>query len=143
MKKRRTICVALLGLAGAVAGVVLMLYDYARADVLGGPLPAPRLPRDIIQLTPVEKLGKLMLYDSTLSNPPGYSCAACHVPETGFTGPNSEINAFAGPQPGIVPAAIARCAALGIDSILVQGAQSSPKELNISHLLKDRMFASL
>jgi cytochrome c peroxidase len=71
--------------------------------VLGGPLPSPPLPPDTIQLTPVEKLGKLMLYDSTLSNPPGYSCATCHVPEAGFTGPNSEINAFAGPQPGIVP----------------------------------------
>jgi cytochrome c peroxidase len=103
MRKRRVIGVALLGLAGAVLAVALMLHDYARADVLGGPLPSPRLPRDAIQLTPVEKLGKLMLYDSTLSNPPGYSCAACHVPETGFTGSNSEINAFAGPQPGIVP----------------------------------------
>src|ERR1700675_3760111 len=104
MRKRRAICIALLGLAGAVVAVALMmLHDYACADVLGGPLPSPRLPRDPIQLTPVEKLGKLMLYDSTLSNPPGYSCANCHVPETGFTGPNSEINAFAGPQPGIVP----------------------------------------
>jgi cytochrome c peroxidase len=103
MKKRRTICVALLGLTSAVVGVALVLYNYARADVLGGPLPAPSLPCDIIQLTPVEKLGKLMLYDSTLSNPPGYSCATCHVPETGFTGPNSEVNAFSGPQPGVVP----------------------------------------
>jgi uncharacterized protein YjgD (DUF1641 family) len=60
MKKRRTICVALLGLACAVVGLVLVLYDYVRADVLGGPLPAPSLPCDIIQLTPVEKLGKLM-----------------------------------------------------------------------------------
>jgi len=103
MRKRRPICVTLLGLAGAVSAVALMLHDYVRADVLAGPLPSPRLPRDTIQLTPVEQLGKLMLYDSTLSNPPGYSCAACHVPETGFTGPNSEINAFSGPQPGIVP----------------------------------------
>src|ERR1700675_557767 len=104
MRKRRAICIALLGLAGAVVAVALMmLHDYACADVLGGPLPSPRLPPDTIQLTPVEKLGKLMLYDSTLSNPPGYSCATCHVPETGFTGPNSEINAFAGPQPGVVP----------------------------------------
>jgi cytochrome c peroxidase len=103
MRKQRAICAALLGLAGAVVAAALMLDDYARADVLGGPLPAPRMPRDPIQLTPVEKLGKLMLYDSTLSNPPGYSCATCHVPETGFTGPNSEINAFSGPQPGIVP----------------------------------------
>jgi cytochrome c peroxidase len=44
-----------------------------------------------------------MLYDSTLSNPPGYACGTCHVAETGYTGPNSEINAFSGPQPGIVP----------------------------------------
>jgi len=54
MRKRRIICVAVLGLCCAVVGVALLLYDYARADVLGGPLPAPRLPRDIIQLTPVE-----------------------------------------------------------------------------------------
>jgi Di-haem cytochrome c peroxidase len=96
-------CVALLGLWGALIGVTLLLYDYAHADVLGGLLPAPRMPRDIIPLTPVEKLGKLMLYDSTLSNPQGYACATCHVLETGFTGPNSEINAFSGPQPGVVP----------------------------------------
>src|ERR1700720_282655 len=103
MRKRRIICVALLGLWGALIGVTLLLYDYAHADVLGGLLPAPRMPRDIIPLTPVEKLGKLMLYDSTLSNPPGYACASCHVAETGYTGQNSEINAFSGPQPGVVP----------------------------------------
>lgn len=103
MRKRWAICVALLSLAGAVLAVALILHDYVRAEVLGGPLPAPPLPPDTIQLTPVEKLGKLMLYDSTLSNPPGYSCATCHVPESGFTGANSEINAFAGPQPGVVP----------------------------------------
>lgn len=71
MRKRRIICVGLLCLAGsALLGVTLLPYDLALADVLGGPLPAPRLPRDLVQLTPVERLGKLMLYDSTLSNPP-------------------------------------------------------------------------
>ena len=60
MRKGRAICVALLGLAGAVA-VALMLGDRARATVLGGPLPAPPLPPNSIQLTPVEKLGKLIL----------------------------------------------------------------------------------
>jgi cytochrome c peroxidase len=104
MRKRRIIRVGLLGLAGgALLRVILLPYDPARADVLGGPLPAPRLPRDLVRLTPVEKLGKLMLYDNTLSNPPGYACATCHVPETGYTGPNSQINAFSGPQPGVVP----------------------------------------
>jgi cytochrome c peroxidase len=103
MRKRQVLCGALLGLAGALVCLMLLLYDYARADVLGGPLPAPSPPRDSVQLTPVEKLGKLMLYDTTLSNPPGYACATCHVAETGQTGPNSEINAFSGPQPGVVP----------------------------------------
>ncbi len=82
MRNRLAISVALLGFGGAVVAVALMLNDYVRADVLGGPLPAPSPPPDTIQLTPVEKLGKLMLYDSTLSNPPGYSCATCHVAET-------------------------------------------------------------
>src|SRR5258708_13412613 len=104
MIKSRFFSVALLGLCGVLVGVTLLLYDYARADVLGGPLPAPSPPPDTIQLTPVEKLGKLMLYDSTLSNPPGYSCATCHVAETGFTGPNSEINPSSVPHPGIEPA---------------------------------------
>jgi cytochrome c peroxidase len=103
MRRRQIICFALTGLCGVLVGVALLLYDYARADVLAGPLPAPHQPRDIIQLTPVEKLGKEMLYDSTLSNPPGYACATCHVAETGYTGPNSEVNAFSGPQPGVVP----------------------------------------
>ena len=103
MIQGRFFCGALLGLCGALVSVPLLLYDFARADVLGGPLPAPSPPEDTIQLTPVEKLGKLMLYDSTLSNPAGYACATCHVAETGYTGPNSEINAFSGPQPGVVP----------------------------------------
>ena len=102
-RRRRIISVALLSLCGALVSIALLLYDYARADVLAGPLPAPHPPPDIIRLTPAEKLGKSMLYDSTLSNPPGYACATCHVAETGYTGPNSEINAFSGPQPGVVP----------------------------------------
>ena len=101
MTKQQAICIALF--AGFGLAAAMLVHDYAHADVLGGPLLAPRLPGDTIRLTPVERLGKLMLYDSTLSNPPGYSCATCHVPETGFTGPNSEVNAFSGPQPGVVP----------------------------------------
>jgi cytochrome c peroxidase len=73
--------------------VALILDDQLHAAVLGGLLPSPPLPPDTIQLTPVEKLGKLMLYDSTLSNPPGYSCATCHVPEAGsIHGANLSMN---------------------------------------------------
>jgi cytochrome c peroxidase len=101
--KCRFIYVGLLGVAVALVWITLLQNDRAQTDVFGKPLPAPPLPSENDQLTPVEKLGKLMLYDSSLSNPSGYSCATCHVPETGFTGPNSEINAFSGPQPGVVP----------------------------------------
>jgi hypothetical protein len=59
--------------------------------------------KNAIALTPVEKLGKFMLYDHTLSNPSGYACATCHLPEAGFTGPDSLVNLFGGPQPGVVP----------------------------------------
>jgi len=44
-------------------------------------------------LSPIEQLGKALFFDSNLSTPPGQSCAACHAPEVGFTGPDSAINA--------------------------------------------------
>jgi hypothetical protein len=43
---------------------------------IAGPLPPPVMPPNEIKLTPVEQLGKFMLYDHTLSNPPGYACAS-------------------------------------------------------------------
>lgn len=44
-------------------------------------------------LTPLEQLGEHLFFDTNLSTPPGQACAACHAPETGFTGPDSEVNA--------------------------------------------------
>jgi cytochrome c peroxidase len=44
-------------------------------------------------LTPLEELGKFLFFDTNLSTPPGQACAACHAPEVGFTGPDSDINA--------------------------------------------------
>ena len=74
-----------------------------KTNALAGPLPPPVMPPNEIKLTPVEQLGKYMLYDHTLSNPLGYACATCHTPETGFTGPSSAVNEFGGPLPGVVP----------------------------------------
>ena len=52
----------------------------------------------------MEKLGKFMLYDDTMSNPSGYACATCHAPSTGLsTGLSSIVNFRGGPQPGVVP----------------------------------------
>jgi hypothetical protein len=40
-----------------------------KTNALAGPLPPPVMPPNEIKLTPVEQLGKYMLYDHTLSNP--------------------------------------------------------------------------
>jgi cytochrome c peroxidase len=44
----------------------------------------------------VELLGKAMLYDKQLSVNRNEACAFCHMPETGFTGPVSELNLTTG-----------------------------------------------
>ena len=59
-------------------------------------------------LSTSEQLGKDIFYDDTLSNPAGYSCATCHHPQTGFTGPSSALNLVAGPVPGVVPGRFGR-----------------------------------
>jgi cytochrome c peroxidase len=53
-------------------------------------------------LTSLELLGKRLFFDTNLSTPQGQSCAACHTPETGFTGPESDINAQGGVYEGAV-----------------------------------------
>jgi cytochrome c peroxidase len=54
------------------------------------------------QIQRVELLGKLMLYDKDLSVNRNEACAFCHTPETGFTGPVSELNRTTGSYPGSV-----------------------------------------
>jgi len=53
-------------------------------------------------LTPMEELGKFLLFDTDLSTPYGQDCAACHAPEVGYTGPDSAINAAGAVYPGAV-----------------------------------------
>src|SRR5438270_9061691 len=54
------------------------------------------------QIQQIELLGKLMLYDKDLSVYRNEACAFCHMPETGFTGPVSELNRTTGAYPGSV-----------------------------------------
>jgi cytochrome c peroxidase len=54
------------------------------------------------QVQKIELLGKLLLYDKQLSVNRNEACAFCHTPETGFTGPISEINKTTGSYPGSV-----------------------------------------
>jgi cytochrome c peroxidase len=54
------------------------------------------------QVQQIELLGKAMLYDKNLSVNRNEACAFCHMPETGFTGPISELNRTTGSYPGSV-----------------------------------------
>ena len=53
-------------------------------------------------LTPIQELGKLLLFDTDLSSPAGQSCATCHAPEVGYTGPDSAINEALAVYPGAI-----------------------------------------
>ena len=44
-------------------------------------------------LTPEEELGKSIFFDDNLSINNNQSCATCHAPESGWTGPDPDINA--------------------------------------------------
>lgn len=52
------------------------------------------------ELSPLEELGKRLFFDKNLSTPAGQSCASCHAPETGFSGPDSETNRRTAIYPG-------------------------------------------
>jgi cytochrome c peroxidase len=53
---------------------------------------SPLLAADGASLSATEQLGKFLFFDPGLSVPEGQSCAACHGPEVGFTGPDEELN---------------------------------------------------
>jgi cytochrome c peroxidase len=54
------------------------------------------------QLTPKEELGKNLFFDK-ISDPDCMSCATCHAPEVGFTGPIPGINKHGAVYRGAVP----------------------------------------
>lgn len=90
-----------------IVPVGAMAQDLASASVLA-PLPAPKQPPNVVPLSAGEQLGKDIFYDTTLSEPVGYSCATCHVPQSAFTGPSSSVNRTAGPLPGAIPGRFGR-----------------------------------
>jgi cytochrome c peroxidase len=53
-------------------------------------------------LTPKEQLGKSLFFDN-ISEPDWMSCATCHAPQVGFTGPVAGINAHGAVYRGAVP----------------------------------------
>ena len=55
-------------------------------------------------LTPQEQLGKSIFFDERLSLNQNQSCAACHAPEVGWTGPDEPINSHGAVYEGSIPA---------------------------------------
>ncbi len=83
MRRKHLLLIATAGVAAAflVAGVVVS---------------AP-------SLTPVAQLGQSIFFDKTLSVGRDQACAACHAPESGWTGPDAAINAHGAVYEGSIP----------------------------------------
>jgi cytochrome c peroxidase len=88
MDRRRAV------LGAALAGATLLLVGTMVAVVATSPA-----------LTPKEELGKAIFFDENLSINANQSCATCHGPEAGWTGPDSLINAHGTVYEGSIPGA--------------------------------------
>jgi cytochrome c peroxidase len=53
-------------------------------------------------LTAIEELGKFIFFDESLSINGNQSCASCHDPSAGWTGPDSDINWLGSVYPGSI-----------------------------------------
>jgi len=87
MDRRRTI------LGVVLACATLLLVGTTLAVVASG------------TLTPKEQLGQAIFFDQNLSTNDNQSCATCHGPAAGWTGPDSAINAHGAVYEGSVPGA--------------------------------------
>ena len=65
---------------GIALALLLLLLGLVASTALAG------------SLTPKEELGKALFFDTNLSDPVGQSCATCHAPAVGWTGPDQAIN---------------------------------------------------
>jgi cytochrome c peroxidase len=54
-------------------------------------------------LLPEEQLGKSIFFDENLSINQNQSCASCHGPEAGWTGPETDINVHGAVYEGSIP----------------------------------------
>lgn len=87
MNKRTYISIAL----GLIMG--LMIFSSGSSALAQDPQP----------LTPLETLGKNLFFDTDLSVNKTQSCAACHAPEVGYTGPDTVVNAGGAVYQGALP----------------------------------------
>lgn len=74
------------------------MFTFAGAFLLAAILASPAA-----ALSPKESLGKKLFFDTSLSANGTQSCAECHNPQTGFTGPDSAVNAEGAVYRGALP----------------------------------------
>jgi cytochrome c peroxidase len=72
----------------------LLLLGYQSSTLAKDPAPTPG---DIVTL------GKAIFFDANLSANGAQSCATCHAPEVGFTGPDALVNASGAVYEGAIP----------------------------------------
>lgn len=96
------------GSAGRDSATRMLRFGLAGLLALGLGAPADAQMRRLPGTRPQERvskesiLGRKLFFDTTLSNPPGQSCASCHAPEAGFRFPDSNINEQYGVATGAI-----------------------------------------
>ncbi len=80
-------------------GLFILLLCLGVLLVFALPAQAKTMP----QLTAIEQLGKALYFDQNLSKNGNQSCATCHDPAVGYTGPISAINLHGAVYPGSDP----------------------------------------
>jgi cytochrome c peroxidase len=85
-----------------MAVALVALFSILLVPVMAQGRPATVMPAQESGLSPIEQLGKALFFDTSLSSPPGQSCATCHAPEVGWTGPDQTINAAGAVYQGAV-----------------------------------------
>jgi cytochrome c peroxidase len=81
--------------------IAALLVGCAEREVSSPDLPSFK--KTAVDLDPMEELGKAIFFDRTLSGNNNQSCAVCHGPDAGFTGPIGGINLHEAVYRGSVP----------------------------------------
>jgi cytochrome c peroxidase len=93
-------------LDGGSGSIALRIGSKTTTVAVARPAVAPPVvdlipPHTVPPLTAREKVGQLIFLDTTLSDPPGTSCASCHDPATAFSGTHGSVSGVAqGSRPG-------------------------------------------
>jgi cytochrome c peroxidase len=97
MFKRKKLNLCILILLSIMTVSILNAYKYIETDTAKEGV---ILSQDN-ELTPKERLGKLLFFEKSLSTPPGQACSDCHDPQVAFANPESDLPVSKGASPGL------------------------------------------